>query len=272
MNNIQLLHQSNLVTSIKKIGIFDSGIGGISILQQLMNLSGLEFLYVADTAHVPYGKRSQKEIQNLTYSAIKFLVEQQVDLIIVACHTASTNALDFLQEKFPTVQFIDVVDLVIEQALSMTISGRIGILATQATVNSGIHKKRLLNRNAHLEVFTQACPRLASAIEKEYENHEKLTKLVDLYLKPLLNSEIDILILGCTHYDLIKNIIQQAVGNKIKIISAEQGIKNKLDPFITRTEQTFIPIQWFISGNRNSFRKTVTSLMHTELTKISKIK
>jgi glutamate racemase len=251
-----------------KIGIFDSGIGGISILKQLIDIRGLELIYVADTAHVPYGKRSQQEIQVLTLKSIEFLLQQQVDLIIIACHTASTNALEFLKEKFPNVPFIDVVDLVIDQALASTISGKIGILGTKATIAREIHKKRLLHNNPYLQVFPQACPRLASAIEKEYNDIFKITKLVDFYTKPLLNYSIDTIILGCTHYELIKPIIQQKIGHTIKVISAENSIKAKIRSTIS-LPTTASSIYWFITGKKNQFRKTLDILLPPEIKSVS---
>ena len=266
-NNLRLLSTQSI-----KIGIFDSGIGGISILQQLIQLPGLELFYAADTAHVPYGKRSNQEIKDLSHTIIEFLVLQQhVELIIIACHTVSAIALDYLKEQFPSIKFIGMVDLVIEQATKITQSGRIGIIATKATISSKIHKKRILELNQHLQVFDQACPRLASTIEKDYANSTKITTLLHHYLRFLLKNNIDTLILGCTHYALIKNNIQNAIGPNIILISADQTITTAINPLISPLLSAST-IQWFVTGNCTLFKNTITSLLPTKNEPINKIK
>jgi glutamate racemase len=258
---------------LKKIGIFDSGIGGISILQQIMHLPGFEFIYYADTAHVPYGKRPQEEIQKLSYAAIQCLADQNVEIIIIACHTVATNALEFLKKKFPQLYFIDVVELLVEQVKDSTSIKKIGILATKATAKSAVHKKKLLENNPHVQIFMQACPRLASAIEKNYSDTPKLIKLINRYLQPLKAAHIDTLLLGCTHYALLQGAIRKALGPTVQLISAESIIKDRLEPLISQKLPPSISpsIQWFITGNRNIFKKTVHSILIINLEKISKI-
>jgi len=214
----------------KKIGIFDSGIGGLSLVKKLLTIPGLELVYYADTAHVPYGNRSKEEIQQLSYSAIQFLVEQQVDAVIIACHTASTNALDYLKERFPTIYFIDVVELIINQTRLYS-PKKIGILGTHATIASGIHKNLLLRTLPECEIITQECPQLASAIETDYANQTYLPELVKNYCKPLIDGSVDAVLLACTHYSLIQPVIMQAFNYPIQLISAEHGLQKKLKPF-----------------------------------------
>lgn len=260
---------------ITKIGIFDSGIGGLSILRPLLAYSNVKFFYAADTAHVPYGKRSQQEIQQLSLIAIKFLViEKQVDLVIIACHTVSTNALDFLKEQFPTTLFIDVVDSVIEQALAITTRGIIGIWATKATAAREVHKKKLLIQNPNVQVITQACPRLASAIENHYENKAKLTALAKHYFKPLQEASIDTLILGCTHYALIQELLHQVIGTSVTIISAENQIQKYLMPFLQPHQLNLDSepsIEWFTSGALKKFSQTASSALAIPIKNVSKI-
>ncbi len=259
--NYQTIITSLLQKKFNRIGIFDSGIGGISLLKPLLHCTDLEIIYFADTANVPYGNRSQQEIQTLSYNAVTFLLNQGAQAIIIACHTASTNALTFLAQQFPTTPFIDVVELLLNQV--PTTAQTIGILATQATTNSQIHKKKLqLSLPPTATIFTQACPQLASAIEEEYGNDAKIVPLVDLYLQPLLQENIDTLLLACTHYALIKATIQAHIGPSITLISAEQALEDLCNPpFFENKIQNLASVSWFTSGNKGEFQATVARLI-----------
>lgn len=247
--------------SITKIGIFDSGIGGISIVKELLSFSGIEFLYVADTAHIPYGKRPVHEIKALSKRCIDFLITQGVTTIIIACHTVSAVALDFLRQEFPQIFFIGMVDLVTQQAATVTANGNIGILATKASIHSNVHKNELLKINPALHIFNQACPRLASVIEKDYINTIRLTNLVSSYVKRLLLARVDTIILGCTHYALIQDCIKSLVGPAITLVSAEQIIKSKNYPFMLVQGEQPSFITWFVTGNGAHFKRVVSYLM-----------
>ncbi len=241
---------------LKKIGIFDSGIGGLSILKEIISLPGFEFIYFADTLHMPYGKRSALEIQNLTYIAVNHLVQQGCTIIIIACHTASTNALNYLKEQFPTIYFIDIVELIIQEALTTTKNGIIGIVGTKATIATQLHKKKLLQYNANLTILDKACPQLASAIEKQYTNQQKIVSLLRSYFKIFLNTNIDTLLLGCTHYALIKELIVSNYHATISLVSPELLIRTVLFE-LHANPLTDSKVQWIVTGNYNDFISTI---------------
>lgn len=201
-----------------KIGIFDSGIGGLSAANQLINTNNAHIVYVADTANMPYGNKSPEEIVRLSDTIIQFLLAQEVDYIIIACHTISVIAGPHLKIKYPTTSFITMPDVVVPAALAATHNNRIGIMATAATIQSQVYKKALQHGNSSATVIEQACPTLASIIEHEFENKQLITERIFNYVAPLITQNIDTLILGCTHYDLIQQEIQDFVGSTIQII------------------------------------------------------
>jgi glutamate racemase len=246
--------------TFKRIGIFDSGIGGLSLVKELLTIPGLELIYYADTAHVPYGNRSKEEIEHLSSNAVSFLLQYNVDAIIIACHTATTNALSFLKAQFPRIHFIDVVELIIQQALQAT-TYKIGILGTQATINSGIHKSLLAVALPNCTIFTQACPRLASAIENNLNDTEYLTSLINDYCKLLRDNKIDALVLACTHYALIKDLFAKFFDTSIKLISAEQLLQRRLEPFLNLNAQQATTIKIYTTASLKEFLTKVSLII-----------
>lgn len=240
-----------------KIGIFDSGIGGLSIVQEIITVPGFEFIYFADTLHMPYGKRAAQEIQALTYKGVQQLVYKGCSIVIIACHTASTNALAYLKEQFPAIYFIDVVALIIQQALTTTKNGIIGIIGTEATIATQLHKKELLHFNPQLKIIEKACPQLATAIENEYSEQNKIASLLDSYLETFLPTTIDTLLLGCTHYALIKELILRYFNaSSIILVSPESSVRELLIK-INNNIKTPSHIQWLVTGNYTDFKKII---------------
>lgn len=244
---------------MKRIGIFDSGIGGLAIARKLIKLPGLELLYYADTAHVPYGNRTQEEIQRLSYKAISFLIQQGVDAIIIACYTVSTNALDFLQQKFPATHFINVVDLVIDQLPGNDARKKIGILGTQATIQSKVLEKKIVEKNSQTHVIPIACPNLASAIEKNYQHYTHLHELVTFHCEPLQTASLDYLVLGCTHYELIQEIIKDVI-REVNVITSEQTIIKKIEPLLC-TSHRKSTIEYFSTADSVILEKNFEKIL-----------
>lgn len=245
----------------KRIGIFDSGIGGLSLLKEIITIPGIEFIYYADTAHVPYGNRSKEEIQQLSHAAVQFLVQQNVDAIIIACHTATTNAVDSLKEQFPNIYFIDVVDLIVNQTI-MSSPKKIGILGTHATIATGIHEVQISQALPNCDIITQECPLLASAIENDYSNQAYLFKLVKEYTQSLVDAGVDSVILACTHYSLIRSIITQVFNSTTQLICAEQNLKKKLEPFIDSSQTKPSTVIWYSTDDQKEFLAKATLILN----------
>ena len=206
------------------IGIFDSGVGGLTVCDKIFRmLPGENIIYLGDTAHVPYGNKSGETVTRFSREIVKFLLGFKVKLIIVACNTASSLSLPSLKKSCP-VPIIGVIKPGIREALKRTKSARIGVIGTESTISSGIyaHEIRSINKAAH--VIQKACPIFVPLVENMWFDGDVTERVARKYLSPLLNRKIDSLILGCTHYPLLKKIIQRVVGRKVALIDSSTQV------------------------------------------------
>jgi glutamate racemase len=222
------------------IGVFDSGFGGINILRGIAKkLPAYDYIYLGDTARTPYGTRSKQIVYAFTRQAVDFLFAHHSELIILACNTASSDALrkiqrEYVPKHYPGKKVLGVLIPAAEEAISKTRNKRIGVLATEGTVESGAFVRELTKLNPTVKVFQQPCPLLAPIVEAG-EQHSKATKLIlEHYLKPLKNSGIDTLILGCTHYGILENQIKKSVSSDVTVISEEKVVPKKLAEYLRR--------------------------------------
>lgn len=211
---------------IKRIGVFDSGIGGVSVLKELVQLPIAEFLYAGDTANLPYGEKTPEQITRFTIDALRYLHHRGADTIIIACHTASVIAYETVCKELPHIRIINVADPAVHAAVTATTNNRIGVIATPATITSKVHEKKIVGLAPHATVFPMACPKLVPLIEAGATT-EEISSALDEYLNPLLAEGIDTLIIGCTHYELIRELITEKIGT-VTIISTPPLIQEKL--------------------------------------------
>lgn len=191
------------------IGVIDSGVGGLSILNNLtQHYSNHNFVYIADAAHLPYGQKSYTYLLERATRITQFLQEKNISTIVVACHTLSATILPELQALFPEIQYIDMIPPTIYKALEVTKNKQIGVMATTATIERSFHKKLLKMADENVMVYEQACPLFVELIEKE-TNTQELNNAIDLYLQPLLKNNVDTIILGCTHYPFIEHLLHK---------------------------------------------------------------
>lgn len=221
-----------------KIGIFDSGVGGLIITHALIEKLPLyDYIYLGDLARVPYGNRSVQIIYQFTEQAVAYLFKQNCQLIIVACNTASAAALRKIQEAYlpnhyPTRRVLGVLIPAAEIASTKTKNHRIGILATNSTVSSGAFISEINKLSPQTQVFQSPAPLLVPLIEND--GLKWASSILDEYLAPLLKYNIDTLVLGCTHYPLLKDIIRVKVGNDIEVICQDEIIPAKLKVYLTK--------------------------------------
>ena len=207
------------MSSIAPIGAFDSGMGGLTVVKELMQqLPNEQIIYYGDTARVPYGDKSKETILTYARQIMNFLVEQGVKAIIVACNTVSAVALEDLKNEFD-IPVIGVVKPGAKAAAESTHTGRIGVIATRATINSGIYRDFLCRTNPEIEVFQQACPLFVPLVEEGWIDNEITDMIIHRYLDDLVKNNIDSLVLGCTHYPLLRERIQLAVGEGITLVN-----------------------------------------------------
>ncbi len=205
------------------IGIFDSGIGGTSIWKEITALLPNEnTIYLSDSKNAPYGEKSKQEIIDLSIKNTEFLLKQNCKLIVVACNTATTNAIQFLREKY-NVPFIGI-EPAIKTASLKTRTNKIGILATKGTLNSELFEKTSSTINKQITVKETIGTGLVELIEDGKIDSNEIKNLLSLYLNPLLNEGVDCLVLGCTHYPYLIPQIREIVGNRMEIIDSGQAV------------------------------------------------
>lgn len=208
------------------IGIFDSGIGGLTVLKEMRREVPHEnIVYFGDTAHVPYGTKSKETITRFSLDNVRFLQGFDVKLVIVACNTASSLSLEALKESFST-PIIGVIEPGAKQALKTTRSGRIGVIGTKATIGSGAYEAELKKLDPKIKVYSQACPLFVPFVEEGWLDGAVVEKVAKIYLEPIKKFGVDTLILGCTHYPLLTKVIQKMIGKGVKLVnSAEETAK-----------------------------------------------
>ena len=222
------------------IGVFDSGFGGIAILKEIQRvLPGYRYIYLGDTARTPYGTRSMEVVHEFTLEAVDFLFGKGCEIIVVACNTASAEALrkiqrEYLPNCYPDRRVLGVVIPVLEEAVDVSRSGRIGVLATEGTVRSRKFPKELSKMQKQMQVFQQAAPLLVPLIEEGEHRSEAARLLLRQYLAPLKRCRIDTLILACTHYGHFEKMIGQEMGRRVRVISGGKVVARKLKDYLQR--------------------------------------
>lgn len=209
----------------RAIGVFDSGVGGLTVLRELrLQVAGETLVYLGDTARVPYGTKSAPTVLRYAHEAARFLLYQQkVKLLVVACNTASAVALDDL-EKHYEIPVVGVIEPGAKRALEVTRNGCIGVVGTEGTVRSGAYERALKEVRPEVVVHSAACPLFVPLAEEGWADHEVALLAARDYLAPLLAKGIDTLVLGCTHYPLLKKTLQEAVGPEVQLVDSAQEL------------------------------------------------
>ncbi len=203
----------------KPVGIFDSGIGGLTVLKEILSeIPGEAFVYFGDTARVPYGTKSKETITRFSVENTQFLQTLDVKLVVVACHTASSLALKELQERF-SIPLIGVIEPAARKAAELTRSGRIGVIGTKATISSGAFESALKAIDPRFKVYSTACPLFVPLVEEGWTEGEVVEKIARTYLDPLRSFGIDTLILGCTHYPMLAGTISRILGTGVELVN-----------------------------------------------------
>ena len=205
------------------IGVFDSGIGGLTVAAALMkHLPSEMIFYIGDTARVPYGGKSRKTVERYSIEIGGLLLAEQAKMIVVACNTASALAVPRMKELFK-VPVQGVVTPGAQAALRVTRNGRIGVIGTRATIASGAYERAIHAIDRHAKVFSEACPLLVPLIEEGMFDDPITDQVIDRYLAPLFAEEIDTLVLGCTHYPLAREAIARAAGDGIDLVDSAEN-------------------------------------------------
>lgn len=225
------------------IGIFDSGLGGLTIYKEITKkLPEYQYIYLGDTARTPYGNRSEEVIYKFTEEAVDFLFKKGCELVIIACNTASAEALrkiqqEYLPAKYPDKKVLGVIRPLVEEAAVKTKFGRIGVIGTRATVNSGSYERELNKLKDGLKISSVACPLLVPLIEEGWLKRKETQMILRYYLRPLKHQKIDTLILGCTHYPFLVKAIKGIMGKKCQVLDSGQVVADKLADYLHRHKE-----------------------------------
>lgn len=217
----------------KPVGVFDSGIGGLTVVKRLSStLPREDIIYFGDTARVPYGSKSNDTVVEYGIQDAKFLMSKGVKAIVVACNTVSSIAIKELKEKFD-VPIIGMIEPGAELAAKETRNGKIGVIGTRATISNKAYSKELKKLDAKFEVYEKACPLFVPLAEEGWVDHKATYEIAEEYLKELHELKIDTLVLGCTHYPILADVIQEVIGKEVKLIdsgvASAEVIKSELD-------------------------------------------
>jgi glutamate racemase len=215
----------------RPIGVFDSGVGGLTVLHELLvTLPQEDFLYLGDTARFPYGTREPQELQGFALHVSRELLDRGAKLLVVACNSATAAALGVLEARYgDVVDVIGVVGPESQQAAVSTRNGRVGLLATPATVASGAYERALRAADPHLRLTSVACPDLAPIVQAGFPFDEHVVDTVRGYCTPLKEAGVDTVILGCTHYPLLRPMLQRTLGRDVTLVSPGHAIARRVE-------------------------------------------
>lgn len=260
----------------KPIGIFDSGIGGLTVFKALKeNLPQEEILYLGDTAHLPYGSKTRKTIERLSFRAINFLLSRGAKMVVIACNTVSSLSLDWLKKKFPAVPLVNVLEPGVKKAIICTKNKKVGIIGTEATVKSKSYPRLINKISPEIRVFSRSSPLLVSLVEEGWIKNKCTYKIASFYLKPLLKREIDTLILGCTHYPLLKGLFKKIVGEKVTLVDSAQEVAKEAKRILKEKRITSRNPRgssyFFVTDNPQRFKRVGRIFLREEINHVEEI-
>ena len=214
------------------IGIFDSGIGGLTVVKEIFRqMPQYQLLYFGDTARTPYGNRGDEVIKKYAEEATQILIKRGAQIIVVACNSASAIAYDYLRTKFG-VPIFEVVTPAVERAVATTRNKKIGAIGTRATINSGIYERLIKEKNKDIQVFQNSAPLLVPLAEEGWLNKPETKMILKKYLLPLKTKQIDTLIMACTHYPFLRPMIQAKIGQRVKLIDPAEEVVLRIKQYL----------------------------------------
>ena len=251
------------------IGVFDSGIGGLTVAREIMRqIPGETIIYFGDTARVPYGNKSKKTIITYSRQIVRFLQTKDVKAIVIACNTASAFALEAVAKEV-SIPVIGVVKPGAKVAAKATKNGNIGIIGTEGTINSGIYNSYLSEINQGVKVYGKACPLFVPLVEEGWLTDPITVEVAKRYMNDLLAYDIDTLVLGCTHYPLIRNIIGSIVGDKVTMVNPafETAIELRQVLINEGIESIGMPGEhkFYVSDGAEKFKKFANTILPCEV-------
>lgn len=260
----------------RAIGVFDSGIGGLTVVKELMKiLPNEKIVYFGDTARVPYGSRSEETIKKFSKECISFLDKKDIKSLIIACNTVSAVAIEMLKEEFD-MHILGVIIPGSKMASEVTNNNRIGVIGTNATVNSGAYEKCIKSENKQNIVYSKACPLFVPIVEEGLSDSNIALETTKHYLEELINKNIDTLVMGCTHYPILENTINIVVGDKIKLVNPAKETAAEMKKYLEMNNLLNEDINvkdniFYITDDEYKFKKNLLDFIEIENPIIKKI-
>jgi len=258
------------------IGVLDSGIGGFSVVKELKRLLPKENIeYFADHARQPYGLREQKEIKGFVIQIINFLLKKGIKACIIACNTATAAGLIKAKEFF-NIPIIGVIEPGAKAAIATTMNGKIGLAATEFTVNSKAYHKEIKRINPKIEIFANPCPKFTPLVELGQLETAEIYQAAKEYLKPIKDAQVDTLILGCTHYPFLQKVISDIMGPKVKLVNPAYNAVLDLKKILE--EKHLLKIgknrkeNYYTSGNPDDMKKMIRIILNSFEYSVEKVK
>lgn len=244
-----------------RIGLFDSGLGGLTVMRKIREtLPHESIVFFGDTARLPYGSKSPETIARYTIESTIFLMEQNIKVLVIACNTAASAAADRLRKIF-NIPILDVISPGAERACEVTKNGRIAVLGTKATIQSGAYERAIKERLPEACVTALACPLFVPLVEEKFLYHPATRLIVQEYLKPLKTAGIDTLLLGCTHYPVLATLIQEELGPEVHIVDSASTTAYQLKELLKKEKgegekegQQEGECQFFVSDDPEKFK------------------
>lgn len=252
------------------IGIVDSGVGGLTVAREIIaHFPQKNIIYFGDTAHLPYGNKSPLIITDFVDKIVKFLADSGAKTIIIACNTASAFSLDYLKKKYHFLKIIGVIDAGVRKALEVTENKKIGVIGTEGTIKSGIYRKEIKKISPDTQVYNRACPLFVPLVEEGWLEDEITYLVACRYLDFFKKKNIDSLILGCTHYPMLKKIIAKVLGEKVFLVDSGQELVKDLEEILKNEENYPDPQRIFlVSDNPKKFQKVAKIFLGYPLSEV----
>ena len=280
MSEITLDHKSMVNAPV---GVFDSGLGGLTVAREIMRLLPAEdIVYFGDTARVPYGSKSKDTILYFSRQIVRFLKTKNVKAIVVACNTASALALPTLREEID-IPIIGVVEPGAHAAAKATKTGHVGVIGTQATVSSGIYAKVIGEIDETISVIGKACPLFVPMVEEGLADHPMMMQMIDYYLSSIKESNVDALVLGCTHYPLLRGRIHEYLGDAITLVNpayeTAMGLKGLLgkhgllrpEKSADETQKNQAAANLYVSDLPERFKEFANSILPVDIERVKTV-
>ena len=260
----------------RPIGVFDSGIGGLTVLKEINRLLPQEsVVYFGDSGRAPYGTKSKETVIKYTFQDIRFLQNQDVKMIVIACNTASACSLDRVKHSFD-IPIVEVVGPGAAAAARATVNKRVGVIGTPATIASGVYEKAIMKIDNEIEIFSKPCPMFVPLVDEGWWENDIAFRIAEEYLNPFKELGIDTLVLGCTHYPLLQNTIQKVMGDNVKLVNSAlevaKVVKEEIESNNCQRDGNIRPVyRYYTSDSVEKFESLGNSILNSMIHSAEKV-